>query len=69
LDAENFILNEIKEIKIINKNNEFLLSAIAAGDEIDKKYNVAGIVKAITYNEMEIKEKDGKWTITAVVDR
>ncbi|MCK4551123.1 MAG: archease, partial [Candidatus Aenigmarchaeota archaeon] len=69
LDAENFILQKIEKLKITEEDGIYNLKATALGDEIDKKYNVAGIVKAITYNEMEIKEKDGKWTITAVVDR
>ncbi|MCK4967511.1 MAG: archease [Candidatus Aenigmarchaeota archaeon] len=69
LDSENFILHEVLDIEIINKNDEFLLSANVVGDEINEKYEVAGIVKAITYNEMEIIKKNGSWVITAVVDR
>ncbi|MCK5474151.1 MAG: archease [Candidatus Aenigmarchaeota archaeon] len=69
LDSENFILHKVEKLTITEKDGIYNLKATALGDEIDKKYNVAGIVKAITYNEMAITEKDGKWEITVVVDR
>ena len=69
LDSENFILQKIEKLNIFEKGGIYNLKATAAGDEIDKKYTVSGIVKAITYNEMEITEKNGIWIITAVVDR
>ena len=69
LDTENFVLHKVENLKIIRKKGVYELRAIALGDKISNKYEVSGIVKAITYNEMEIAKKDGVWVITAVVDR
>ncbi len=52
LDTENFILHEVKKIKI--KENE--LTAELIGDELNNNYEVKSDVKAVTYNNMEIKE-------------
>ncbi len=52
LDTENFILNNVKELKI--KGNS--LKANLIGDELNNKYELKSDVKAITYNEMFIKE-------------
>ena len=69
LDTENFVLNKIDGLTITRKKGAYELKAIALGDKISDKYEVKGIVKAITYNEMEIAKKDSGWVITAVVDR
>ena len=69
LDTEDFLLHNIQAIKIKQDNGKFALKAELTGDKIREKYKVSGIVKAITYNEMEIKKKNNQWTITAVVDR
>ena len=69
LDTENFVLHKMDDLKITRKKDAYELRAIALGDKINKNYEVSGIVKAITYNEMEIMKKDGGWVITAVVDR
>ena len=52
LDSENFLLKEVKKIKII-KNK---LSAEIIGDRAEN-YEIYGDVKAVTYNSMEISEK------------
>lgn len=52
LDSENFLLKEVKKIKII-KNK---LSAEIIGDGAEN-YEIYGDVKAVTYNSMEISEK------------
>ncbi|NOR85814.1 hypothetical protein GQ473_06875 [archaeon] len=69
LDTENFVLHKVENMKITRKKGAYELKATILGDKINKKYEVSGIVKAITYNEMEIAKKDGVWVITAVVDR
>ena len=51
LNTENFILSKVKEIKI---NKE--LTATLIGDNT-KNYKLNTDVKAVTYNEMFIKEK------------
>lgn len=67
MDSESFVLNKIKKIKI-KKNKKFELSADAVGDIISDKYELHGEVKAVTYNEMEIKEEKGKFIVQVVVD-
>jgi SHS2 domain-containing protein len=65
LESEDFILSEIKEIKIDQK--KFTLSAQVSGDKIDN-YKFTNDVKAITYNEMFIKNENNKWRIQVVLD-
>lgn len=68
LDAENFVLNKIGTIKISRKGAQYILDAVAVGDELSKKYETMTQVKAITYNEMSIKEEKGIWVVSAVTD-
>ncbi|MCK4928029.1 MAG: archease [Candidatus Aenigmarchaeota archaeon] len=46
-----------------------MLDAEFSGDTISDDYDLLGFVKAVTYNDMDIKEKDGVWCLTVVVDR
>lgn len=62
LDTENFLLNKVEKLEI--KNNE--LKATIVGDKINKRYEILGEVKAVTYNSMEIKEKP--YMVQVVVD-
>ncbi|MFQ5801026.1 MAG: archease [Candidatus Hydrothermarchaeales archaeon] len=68
LDAEFFIPHEVKEIKINESNGRYQLRATVVGDENRGQYEFSGGVKAATYNDMEIKKKEGVWELTAVVD-
>lgn len=63
LDAEDFIIGKIKKIKITNLK----LTAVLSGDKASD-YNFTNSVKAITYNEMFVKNIKGKWTAQVVVD-
>lgn len=69
LDTENFLLSEAKVKSIKKKNEEYRLEAELEGDIFPKKYEIEGEVKAITYNEMQVKKQTKGWKITAVVDR
>jgi SHS2 domain-containing protein len=70
LDSETFFLNSIKKIEIKGET----LKAVIVGDKASVKYNTQGEVKAVTYNEMDIKEdkgskgKKGKITLQVVLD-
>ncbi|MEM4336575.1 MAG: archease [Candidatus Woesearchaeota archaeon] len=57
LDTENFILNKVTSIKITPKGKEYFLSATFLGDKIDGKYEIETGIKAVTYMDMEVKEK------------
>jgi SHS2 domain-containing protein len=72
LDAENFILAEIKSLEIKkdknkNKQKKFILSASVFGDKATN-YEFSNDVKAITYNDMKVLEKNSSAEIIFVVD-
>jgi SHS2 domain-containing protein len=63
-DSKGFFLSEIKKLEIKNKK----LKALVAGDEA-KNYGISIDIKAVTYNEMFVREeKKGKWIAQVVVD-
>ena len=61
LNAKNFILSKVKKIKI--KDNE--IKAVFSGDSI-KNYKPQIDIKAVTYNDMFIKEKP--FSVQVVLD-
>jgi len=67
LDAENFLLDKVKKIKISGRK----LEAELVGDKAEN-YRFSNEVKAITYNEMFVKKIKGKgkdkFIIQAVLD-
>ena len=48
--------------------NGYIINAVICGDRISEKYNMLTEIKAITYNDMEIEEKDKECMIQVVVD-
>ncbi|MBL7147703.1 MAG: archease [Nanoarchaeota archaeon] len=62
LDTEGFVLNKVEKLEI-SKNK---VKAVLVGDKISNKYKLSGDVKAVTYNDMEIKEKP--FMVQVVVD-
>jgi len=63
LDAEDFLLNSVKNIKIEGKE----LVAEIVGDKASN-YKFSNDVKAITYNEMFVKQERDKFICQIVVD-
>ena len=63
LDAENFLISKIKEIKI----KDFKLSAKISGDKASN-YNFTNEVKAVTYNDMFVEKKGKRWVSQVVLD-
>ena len=63
LDAENFLLSEVKKIKMNNNK----LEAEVVGDKASN-YKFTNDIKAITYNEMFVKKEGGKWVVQVVLD-
>ncbi len=55
IDTQSFIVHKVTGIKISEMNKKHILSATLIGDKISDKYENFGSVKAVTYNEMEIK--------------
>lgn len=53
----------------IKKDKDYKLVAKAGGEPIDlTKQDLKADVKAITYHQFKLEEKDGKWTARVVVD-
>lgn len=65
-DAKEFVLSKVKRIKI-DLNEEPSLLAVLEGDKASN-YNIRSVVKAVTYNEMFVKESKEGWTIQVVLD-
>lgn len=67
VDTEAFILSEVKELSIKDEDEKFILTATLLGDEADK-YDISTHIKAVTYSEMLIEEKEDNVTIQVVHD-
>lgn len=67
LDTEGLLVCAVDELIIAETDGEFSLSATVKGD-YHKNYDVSCNVKAVTYSDMEIKEENGAWQATVVVD-
>ena len=65
LDSEDFLVSKVKEIKI--DQEKFKLHAKLLGDK-SEKYNFTNDVKAITYNEMFVKQEENLWKTQVVLD-
>ena len=63
IDTEGFLLHEMKNMQITGN----VLSADAYGDHAEG-YDVHTHIKAITYNDMFIKEEKGKFILQVVPD-
>lgn len=68
-DAENFILGEVQNLEIERLKNQYRLTAKVFGDDV-RKYETSEHVKAITYNEMFVKQSENKktWKTQVVLD-
>lgn len=59
LDTEGFLLRDCEEIRVTrNCDSTYWVTCTAVGDH-HKGYDVSCNVKAVTYNEMEIRYRDG----------
>jgi SHS2 domain-containing protein len=64
-DSENFLLSDVKNIKINEKN--LTVEAEVSGDDA-KNYKISAHIKAITYHEMFVKKDKNKYAAQVVVD-
>jgi SHS2 domain-containing protein len=67
LDTESFIISGFKGMKIKQAKDNFELTGVAQGDNY-KKYEIKGDIKAITYSEMKIEQKNNQVIIQLVFD-
>lgn len=68
LDTEFFMLNSVKNMKIEKEGKKYVLKAEIKGDTFKERYERFGAVKAVTYEEMFIKELKGKVIVQVVLD-
>jgi len=72
LDVKSFLLAKVESIKVEEAQKDgrklYRLEAEVAGDNISPEYEIYGLVKAVTYNEMKIEKTDGLWVLEVVVD-
>lgn len=64
-DSENFLVSKIGNLEIDKKS--FRLNAELIGDKAEN-YRLGIDVKAVTYNDMFVKNQNGKWICQVVVD-
>jgi len=68
LDSDFFVLSSIKKLKI-KHDKDYSLKAEVTGDKFEEKYERLGGVKAVTYNDMQVKkEGKGKFLVQVVLD-
>ena len=68
LDTKGFLLGKIKEIKIQEKDNSFILDASISGDNHPEKYETKTTVKAVTYQRMFIRKVKKRFVLQVIVD-
>ncbi|MFH1182267.1 MAG: archease [Candidatus Woesearchaeota archaeon] len=56
LDAENFLLNSVGDVKITKTSGNYKLKAVAYGDDA-ANYETKGDIKAVTYSDIKVEEK------------
>lgn len=67
-DTENFIFSKI-DTKIDEDRKNLKLKAISKGEKFNpNKHSIKSEVKAVSYFDMKIEEKDGKWMCQVVLD-
>lgn len=71
IDTEEFLISKVNYVDISfsggQRRKSYELTAEFIGDDI-KNYKIEGNVKAITYNEMFVKQENNKWTAQVIVD-
>jgi len=57
------------DVKIEKTDSRYRLNAKVHGEKIDrKKHKIKTEVKAVSYSQMDIYRKDGKWMIKVILD-
>ncbi|HAV43496.1 TPA: hypothetical protein DCX15_05720 [bacterium] len=65
-ETEGFMPCGVEEIRIVLNGKPSLEATLVLDDA--RKYEIRDYIKAVTYNEMEIKEEGGKWILNVVLD-
>jgi len=67
LDSQMFLLHSVEKIRIERKSEMYTLEGFFLGGKLGKDYQPYGNVKAITYDEIEIRTND-PYMVQVVVD-
>ncbi len=68
LSAESFLTKTVKTISIKENRGIFTLKATVVGDSLKHSYSTDGDIKAVTYNDMDIRKTKKGYEMTAVLD-
>lgn len=68
LDSQSFLLSKMDSLKINNFNKEYVLTAMIKGDYQEGQYTLNTQIKAVTYDQMEVKEEKDQAMVQVVVD-
>lgn len=66
LEGEGFLIKEVEEIEV-ERNEDYELRAKVVGDKAGN-YDFTNPVKAVTYNDMEVKQEGNRWVCQVVLD-
>jgi len=67
LELEDFLFHSVEDIGIKKEKTGYHLKASFLGDKFSDEYEIFGMIKAVTYNDMIIKKND-HYMIQVVVD-
>ena len=67
LELEDFLFHSVEDIGIKKEKTGYYLGASFLGDKFSDEYEIFGMIKAVTYNDMIIKKND-HYMIQVVVD-
>jgi SHS2 domain-containing protein len=66
-ETQRFLLGKVDGLRVRPQFEGFSLEAVLAGEILQPRHEVYGQVKAVTYNELAIEERDG-FMVQVVVD-
>lgn len=67
MDTEGLLTSDAEDVIIIENDDGYTLTAVLVGDHYSN-YTISGDIKSITYNAMDIEQRDDGVVLTVVVD-
>ncbi|MFH1586906.1 MAG: archease [Candidatus Diapherotrites archaeon] len=68
IDVNHMLFSEFGVKSIEKKNGEFYLKGSAKGEKISERHNIRTGVKAASYSQVFVGEKDGEFVAQCIVD-
>jgi SHS2 domain-containing protein len=67
--VHSWILNEVKNIKIVSKNSGWSITSTILGENLDfDRHEIAIDIKAVTYHQLKIEQVEGMFTTRLFFD-